>query len=181
MKNRNILTGNSYKLIPFNKNDLTQDYINWLNDPIVTKFLEIRHEQQSLSKINDYIDQFYKDYEAYIWGIYTQEDLLIGTVNLNSINRNHNTAELGLMIGNIDYWGKLASEEAISLVIDFAFNQLNLNKVTGGSYSTNLGMNFTYKKLGFTREGVMRKSFFMDQKYIDGFRWGILSQEWEDG
>ena len=85
------------------------------------------------------------------------------------------------MIGNSDYWGKSASEEAVSLVLDFAFDTLELNRVTGGTYSTNIGMIFTYKRLGFTREGVMRKSLLEGDKYIDGYRWGILSDEWKNG
>jgi [ribosomal protein S5]-alanine N-acetyltransferase len=181
MINKDVISGNLYNLVPFGRENITEDYIDWLNDPQVNKFLEIRHINQSISTATDYVDKFYKDSEAYIWGIYTQEALLIGTVNLNSINRHHNAAELGLMVGNKDYWGKLASEEAISLVLNFAFHKLKLNRVTGGTYSTNLGMIFTYKKLGFTREGVMRESFIEDQKYIDGYRWGILSNEWKNG
>ena len=42
-------------------------------------------------------------------------------------------------------------------------------------------MNFTLKRLGFTREGVMRKSLLEGDKYVDGWRWGILSGEWKSG
>ena len=66
-------------------------------------------------------------------------------------------------------------------MLDFAFDTLKLNRITGGSYSTNLGMNFTFKRLGFTREGVMRKGFLEGGKYIDGYRWVILSGEWKNG
>ena len=33
----------------------------------------------------------------------------------------------------------------------------------------------------FTREEVMRKSLLEGDKYIDGYRWGILSDEWKNG
>jgi RimJ/RimL family protein N-acetyltransferase len=161
--------------------DITDEYIAWLNDPIVNKFLEVRHVTQTIETVTEYINNFYKDHESYIWGIYSLEDRLIGTVNLKDINLYHNVAELGLMIGHLDYWGKSASEEAVSLVLDFAFDTLELNRVTGGTYSTNIGMIFTYKRLGFTREGVMRKSFLEGDKYIDGYRWGILADEWKNG
>lgn len=175
------LIGKTYSLSPLTQDDITEEYILWLNDPIVNKFLEVRHVIQSIETVTRYINQFYKDKEIYIWGIYSIENRLIGTVNLQGVDRNHNVAELGLMIGNKDYWGKSASEEAISLVLDFAFDTLKLNRVTGGTYSTNIGMIFTYKCLGFKREGVMRKSFLEGDKYIDGYRWGILSNEWKNG
>jgi len=179
--NSSNLIGNIYILSPLTQGDITEEYIVWLNDPVVNKYLEVRHHNQTIETVTEYVDDFYKDLEKYIWGIYSEEEGLIGTVNLHNIDRCHNTAELGLMIGNKDYWGKSASEEAISLVLDFAFDLLELNRVTGGTYSTNIGMIFTYKRLGFTREGVMRKSFLEGGNYIDGYRWGILSEEWISG
>jgi RimJ/RimL family protein N-acetyltransferase len=171
------IKGDKYSLIPLTLNDITTEYIEWLNDSTVNKFLEVRHVNQTLASVTNYINQFYKDHERYIWGIYTIDNKLIGTVNLQNINRDHNSAELGLLIGNKDYWGKSASLEAVSLVLNFAFDKLELNRVAGGTYSTNIGMIFTYKRLGFTREGVMRKSFLENNKYIDGYRWSILSDE----
>ena len=94
MINKDVISGNLYNLVPFGRENITEDYIDWLNDPQVNKFLEIRHINQSISTATDYVDKFYKDSEAYIWGIYTQEALLIGTVNLNSINRHHNACLL---------------------------------------------------------------------------------------
>jgi RimJ/RimL family protein N-acetyltransferase len=38
-----------------------------------------------------------------------------------------------------------------------------------------------FERLGFTREGVMRKSVFDGEKKIDGWKWGILADEWKDG
>ena len=179
--NSTKLTGKTYSLIPLTPDDITKEYILWLNDQIVNKFLEVRHVHQTIETVTEYINEFYKDHEKYIWGIYSIKDGLIGTINLQNIDRYNNAAELGLMIGNTDYWGKSASEEAVSLVLNFAFDKLELNRVTGGTYSTNIGMIFTYKRLGFTREGVMRKCVFEGDKYIDGYRWGILADEWKNG
>jgi [ribosomal protein S5]-alanine N-acetyltransferase len=179
--NSNKLIGKTYSLGPLTLDDITEEYIAWLNNPIVNKFLEVRHVNQTIETVTEYINEFYKDHERYIWGIYSIEDRLIGTVNLTNINRYHNVAVLGLMIGNSDFWGKSASEEAMRLVLDFAFDTLGLNRVTGGCYSTNIGMIFTFKRLGFTREGVMRKSVLEGDKYIDSYLWGIISDEWKNG
>ena len=179
--NSNKIMEKIYSLSLLTQSDITEEYIAWLNDPIVNKYTEVRHVNQTLETVTEYINEFYKDHGRYIWGIYSIEDRLIGTVNLTNINRYHNVAVLGLMIGNSDYWGKSASEEAMRLVLDFAFDTLGLNRVTGGCYSTNIGMIFTFKRLGYTREGVMRKSAFDGEKKIDTWLWGILSDEWKSG
>ena len=99
-----------------------------------------------VGRYTEYINEFYKDHERYFWGIHSPDGNMIGTINLTEINRNHNSSVFGLMIGNSNYWGKSASEEAIRLVLDFAFDTLGLNRVTGGCYSINTGIIFTFKR-----------------------------------
>lgn len=175
------LVGKKYSLSPMTKADITKEYILWLNDPTVNRFLEVRHVHQTLETVTEYINDFYKDQEQYIWGIYSIEGNLIGTISLIQFNRNYNSCAFGIMIGDSNYWGKLASEEAIQLVLDFAFNTLKLHRVTGGCYSKNIGMIFTFQRLGFKREGVMRESLIDGDKYIDAYQWGILADEWNNG
>ena len=112
-----IIIGEKYKLTPFTIEDVDENYISWLNDSNINKFLEIRHNKQTLKTVSDYIGEFYNIQEKYIWGIYPLDGDLIGTVTLRSINRYDSSAELGLMIGATNYWGKLASEDSISLVL----------------------------------------------------------------
>ena len=179
--NRKRLIGKNYNLSPMTTSDITEDYIGWLNDKIVNRFIEARHTHQTIETVTEYINDFYKDQEKYIWGIYSLDGKLIGTISLNQIYHYHNSCSFGLMIGDSNYWGKSASEEAISLVLDFAFDTLKLHRVTGGCYSKNLGMIFTFQRLGFKREGVMRDSLIEGDKYIDEYLWGMLSHEWNNG
>ena len=176
MKNKKII-GNKYKLIPFCIDDVNDDYISWLNDPDVNKFLETRHNNQTLDDVFRYISGFYKEQEKYIWGIYPINGDLIGTITLNNVDRNNGVAELGIMIGDIDYWGKLASENAINLVLNFAFKEIGLNNITGGCYSTNIGMVFTFKRLGFCRNKIVK----INNHHVDIYRWIMHSDKWNKG
>ncbi|MBT5400722.1 hypothetical protein HOL24_09305 [bacterium] len=53
------------------------------------------------------------------------------------------------MIGDTDYWGKSASDSAFNFILDFSFNKLKKDSVTGGSYDENIGIVFTFKKTVF--------------------------------
>ena len=181
MFNSNKLIGNKYTLNPLTKDDITEEYIAWLNDPIVNRFLEVRHVHQTIETVTEYINGFYKDQEKYIWGIYSLDGIMIGTISLFEFNRNHNSSVFGLMIGDSNYWGKSASEESIRLALNFAFDTLGLHRVSGVCYSTNMGMIFTFQRLGFKREGVMRKSLLDGGKYIDNYQWAVISDEWKNG
>jgi len=175
MQNKKII-GDRYKLIPFCIDSVNDNYLSWLNDSNVNKFLEIRYRNQTIDDIFEYIDGFYKDKEKYIWGIYPIKGGLIGTVTLNNVNRDNRVAELGIMIGDINYWGKSASEDAINLVLNFAFKKIGLNSITGGCYSTNIGMVFTFKRLGFCRNEIIKTN-----NDVEVYRWVMHSNKWNNG
>jgi len=177
MKNE-IINGANYTLKPFISAEISDKYIGWLNDHEVNKYLEVRRKTQTKESVKEYIDSFYDGDEKYLWGIYTKKGKHIGTVNI-SIDIYNNTAELGLMIGDKSYWGQSASDEAIIMVTNFAFNALKLNRITGGCYAENIGMIFTFKKLGYRREAILKESLLKeDGQYIDSYKWAILAREW---
>ena len=45
--------GKTYSLSPLTQDDITEEYIAWLNDPIVNKFLEVRHVNQTIETVTD--------------------------------------------------------------------------------------------------------------------------------
>lgn len=175
-----VLYGTKCTLIPFKEEHICECYINWLNDSEVNRFLEVRHNHQTYDSVLTFVRSFYGDDEKYMWGIYSNDPhKLIGTTTLHSIDRNHNCGEIGLLIGEKVYWGKGASTEVIELLLEFAFEILKLHRLTGGTYAPNRGMNFTFKTLGFAREGVLRKALAITPgEYVDGYRWGVLADEW---
>ena len=176
-----IIKGKNYYLSQFSIKDINDEYLSWLNEPEVNKFLEIRFKKQSKNLAIKYINSFYSTEEKYIWGIYCyNSNKLVGTINLWNLNRNHGFAEISLMIGDRSHWGKTAAEESLRLAINFAFFKKKLRRITASSYSLNLGINFTLKKLGFKLEGKLRKNrVFTKNKYDDEYKWGVLLDEWK--
>jgi len=162
----------NYSFRKLTKDDITDDYISWLNNPDINQFLEVRHIKQNKKTITEYIHSYYQDEEKYMWGVY-DGNALVGTTTLTYIDYEKSSAEIGLMIGDMNYWGKLASDSAMHFVINFVFDNLKLESVTGGCLDKNMGMVFTFKKLGFVR-GAIRGC---DNKNI-GHEWRISKKQW---
>ena len=175
------LVGQQFTLRPFTEKHISPRYIGWLNDPNINRFLEVRFTHQTYETVLAYVQSYYGDTEKYMWGIFPKDsNEPMGTATLYDINRIHGTSEFGILIGEIDYWGKGASTEVIGMILSFAFETLGLRRVTGGCYALNHGMNFTFKRLGFTFEGKHRGAFYVGPgTYIDGYHWGILADEWQ--
>jgi len=152
--------------------DITDNYISWLNDPIINQYLDVRHTKQTKETVSNYVNSFYKEEEKYIWGIYHDEKM-IGTTTLAFFNKEDNSAEIGLMIGDTDYWGKSASDNAFNFILDFSFNKLKKDSITGGAYDENIGIAFTFKKLGFEKGRVRHIS----QDNV-AHEWRLTKERW---
>jgi RimJ/RimL family protein N-acetyltransferase len=70
--------------------------------------------------------------------------------------------------------------EAVIRMIDFGFNILKLRKIRVGAYTGNKGSNAVIKKLGFIKEGLLRKHIRSKAtgKVFDENVYGIFKNEW---
>ena len=87
-------------------------------------------------------------------------------------------AEIGILIGDEKSRGKGYATEAIRLVADHAFNKLNLRKLYTGMVKGNEASKRAFEKVGFRIEGTLREHFYLNGKYLDCYRMGLLRSEY---
>jgi len=90
-------------------------------------------------------------------------------------------ATIGIFIGDKSFWGKGYGTEAIELLTDFIFNEMNINKVKLNVYSFNKRAVRCYEKCGFVREGVLRQEIYREGRYHDDIVMGLLRDEYKKG
>ncbi len=105
---------------------------------------------------------------------------LIGYIALSNIAWSTRTADLGIYIGQIANRGKGWGTEAISLLLDYAFDELNLHRVQLDVVDYNSAAIRAYDQLGFFNEGVRRQHGERDGKRYDVLLFGVLAGEWRD-
>ncbi|MGX4599017.1 GNAT family N-acetyltransferase [Faecalimicrobium sp. JNUCC 81] len=91
----------------------------------------------------------------------------IGGCGINSVNWLTRVAVVGIMIGDKDYWGKGYGTDAMKVLIDFIFNDMNINKIRLSVFSFNERAIKSYEKCGFKVEGVLKNEIFKEGKYYD--------------
>ncbi|MCK4394325.1 GNAT family N-acetyltransferase [Candidatus Bipolaricaulota bacterium] len=109
-----------------------------------------------------------------------ETDKLIGSCQLHSINYVHRSAELQIRIGKVSKRGQGCGTEAVHLLLDFAFKDLNLQRVYLHVFSKNAAAIRVYEKAGFVREGVLRQAAHIDGRYVDAIVMGILREEYAE-
>jgi RimJ/RimL family protein N-acetyltransferase len=131
------------------------------------------------------IDKLYQRYntagtESTGFAIYELDGMrAIGTVGLMSINHLNRTAELGIGIGERDYWGKGLGTEATRLILDYAFNVLSLHNVMLRVFSYNERAIRAYRKVGFREIGRRRQSQRIGAQVYDVVLMDCLATEFE--
>lgn len=159
--------------------DLNDDYLGWLNDPAVNQYLETRFLPQSMEALQGYW-QDHRDDPASPWfAICLRADARhIGNIKLGPIQWLHRRADLSLFIGDRSCWGQGYATEAIAAVRDWAFAELDLQKLTAGIYAGNLGSRRAFEKCGFALEGTLRAEVVSRGERLDVWRMGLPRSLW---
>lgn len=90
----------------------------------------------------------------------------------------------GVQAGKLGYaiaagqWGHGYATDAARTLIDFAFDELKLHRITAAIGPDNAASISLVKKLGFTREGVLRDHVFTNGAWRDSVLYSVLAHEW---
>ncbi|AST91264.1 MULTISPECIES: GNAT family N-acetyltransferase [Sutcliffiella] len=102
----------------------------------------------------------------------------IGITSLINIDLKNRNAECIIDIGDKEYWGHGYGKEALKLLLDYAFLELNLHRVSLRVFSFNEKAISLYQKIGFQQEGVSRQALFRNGQWHDIVHMGLLQSEY---
>lgn len=157
----------------------TVNIVRWRNQPEVYGNLYTRElitEDQHVNYYHKYVESGLVRQFIIVADI-DGKSVDIGTVFLKNIDHVSRKAEYGLFIGELWARGKGFANLIAKLTLDFAFNELDLNRVYLTVFSDNIPAIKSYEKAGFKREGLMRQDFFDGLKYRDIIHMGILKAD----
>jgi ribosomal-protein-alanine N-acetyltransferase len=156
--------------------DVGARYVAWMNDPEVVRFLESRYQRQSEADVRDFVARQAAREDTLFLGIFLRDGgSHIGNVKISPIVRRHARAELGILIGERDAWGRGYASEAIAAVASYGFSELKLGKITAGCYGSNRGSRTAFVKAGFAIEGVRPAQYDLDGVWDDECLLGLLA------
>jgi [ribosomal protein S5]-alanine N-acetyltransferase len=172
------LRGERIYLRPITLEDVTERYLNWLNNPETTKGLATSPGAHTMQSLRDFVSRAIQDSGTQMFTIRdTENDLHIGNIKLDRFDQAAGTCELGLLIGDQAYWGRGIGKEACKLAIAFAFDDLKMRKVLLSVYDNNPAAIKLYHGLGFVLEGSLRKHVFEGGQYHDKRFMGLFENE----
>jgi RimJ/RimL family protein N-acetyltransferase len=151
----------------------------WLNDREVTLHYShgyplSREEQQA------WLDEASRQTSppCIVLAIDTLDGRHIGIINLDGINSENRSAELGIMIGEKDCRSMGYGTDAILTLLRFAFQEINLNRVWLDVNAENARAIACYRKCGFVEEARFRQHRYKLGRYSDSVIMSVLAEEY---
>lgn len=141
------------------------------------------HEEDAISWIN-MANQGMKNKNNYIFAMRIRDThAFVGGIGL-TLNKENNRAELGYWLAE-DFWNLGFTTEAVQAILQFGFEELNLNKIIAVYITTNEASGKIMIKNGMTKEAefkdhdIKKDHTVTDNKYISLIQYRMLKSEYE--
>jgi RimJ/RimL family protein N-acetyltransferase len=171
-----MLEGKRVVLRPVEERDLEM-IAHWRNAPDIRPFfftpLPVYPGGQ-----RKWYEGLVSDHSRLIFMIETREGKAVGFIGLSSIDARNQECEIGPGIVDPSERSHGYAEEAIELLIRYAFEELNLHRLYAACYPFNRVIELM-KLYGFQEEGVLRQAAFTRGKFYDKVILGLLREEWQ--
>ena len=174
------MINNNVILRPMTEQD-TDNVIKWRNAPSVMENFIFRTSLTREAHLNWYNNRVSTGDVAQFIIVDTATNTDVGSVYLRDIDRNNQKCEFGIFIGEESCRGKGIGAKASKLILDYAFNELELNRVFLRVFAKNERAIKSYENAGFKYEGTFRDDVIIDGVAYDMVFMAILKAQWEKG
>ena len=170
------LPGKRLTLRVLSAEDISDEYVSWLNDYEIVRFTDQRFYKHNRENVIEYINEKYNSNVDLLFGIFLDHHH-IGNIKLGPIDFNNKVSEISYFIGRKEMWGKGLMEQVICAVVDIAFNDVGLEKVVASTTATNMASVRVLEKCGFFVEGKRVKQALYEGERIDYILFGRLRED----
>lgn len=164
----------------FKLSDANDMFNNWASDKRVTKYLSWK-EHESLEVSENLIRIWVSEYgnNIYNWAIELKEiNQVIGSISIVNLDELNKVCEIGYCIGS-KHWNKGIVTEAFRSIIDYLFNETEMNKICAKHDINNIASGEVMKKCNMKYEGTLREVQYRNNMFCSLSVYSILKSEYE--
>ncbi len=173
-----MILGQKVRLRAIERADLPT-FVRWLNDPEVLHYL-LMYMPMSLAEEEKWFEGQLQKQDGRVFAIEAingDQAVHIGNIGIHDVDWKNRVAEVGIVIGEKDYWGQGYGTDALKTLLRFAFQEMNLHRIQLRVHDYNARAIRCYEKCGFQHESRQRDALFRDGEYHDVLLMSILAEE----
>lgn len=158
-------------------------YYQWVTDIDVVRYIGRDELLDGIpfSEAEQYVQQLWANEFCTFLAVYHSESgKFVGTAKINFLSergRKHGIADIGIMLGDRDYWGQGLATDILRTVSRFAFDSLRARKLTAGAMSTNEAVVKAFLRIGYSEEARLRRQLPIAGDYCDHVLFGCFRNE----
>lgn len=166
----------SYQIRPFNRSDY-EELFHLLSHPSSYKYQSWKITTfEEAVKFLDTMDQMREGLKYLVLEINNE---IIGACLLQ-LNLKHHEGEIGYIVSH-EQCGKGLATYMANYLLDLGFNTYQLNRIFASTDVENIASYKVMKKIGMTREGLLRQNKRINDSYRDSYIYSILRLEYQNG
>ena len=174
-----LINGNIVKLRSPNKSDAKGSWSNWLNNLENLVMLGRLPLPNTPEQQIAYMLKNEDNVSRIIFMVcLKRNNKIIGVVSLSDINRYHQSAQTGLLIGEKKYRSMKVAVETMSLLTEYALVHMNLNRLDASALINNPQSYLLNQFLGWRKIGIKKNSHFHKGFFVDTILYEILKSNW---
>lgn len=167
-------TISNLRLAPFTEAHITPQYLGWLNDKSLMRYSRQRLHAHTRESSLAFLATF-RGSPNFFWAVEQAPDALLAGTLTASVDPQHGTADLGILIGLA---GQGHGKAAWGLALRHGFETLGLRKITGGSSAKNRAMIAIFEHWRMHLEARQREQELYEDGPADLLFYGQLRAEW---
>ena len=170
-----FVTGDGIYLRELRESDLEGNWYKWFNDSEVTKYQNKKIFPNSKEKQEKYFSYLIDSNSDVVMAIIdSKSNSHLGNVGLHKIDWIHRSAELGIVIGVKEFYGKKYGKQAWKLITEYGFDALNLHRIYALIMEKNIASIKCAEAAGYKCEGKIRDYFYKNGIYEKVLYYNII-------
>lgn len=171
------LTGERITLVPLEPKDMEAMAPFFADVKEIYYYLPDTLLPRNLKQLEHMMEDWNDGKENFVFACRFEGDT-IGLVTLSDVDAVSGHAELGVMLAEPAYRGRGLANEAMRLMMDYAFSELRLHRLYARVAVDNEASLRLFRQLGFKEEGTMREAMRRGGAYVDLLFFGLLEDEY---
>ena len=147
----------------------------WRSDGEVHRYL--RHGYTTLGEVSKWYRDYFSSEANQLLGILV-DNQLIGYCTIEHIDCNNHKCEIGIVIGEKDYWHKGIGSAVVRELLKRAFTTLHMHRVEAVIHADNVASIRCFTRAGFQCDGTLRDAKYRHGRYVDLLVYSLLDSEW---